>query len=171
MVIECLFDALDIVLHWHPDDVNSANARTSNSNKSSKFTFKGISSHSAGAPEQGRSALDGVEAMNMMVNMLREHIPQESRIHYVITKGGLAPNVVPDIAEVYYYVRHPKMTEVEKLFKRVVKTAEGAARGTETKMTYEVMHGNFSLLPNDVIQKLMHKNLSFFAGIKYSSDK
>ena len=171
MVREGLFDDVDIVLHWHPDDVNSANARTSNSNKSAKFTFKGISSHAAGAPEQGRSALDGVESMNMMVNMLREHIPQESRIHYVITKGGLAPNVVPDIAEVYYYVRHPKMTEVEKLFKRVVKTAEGAAIGTDTKMTYEVMHGNFSLLPNDVIQKLMHKNLSSFGGIKYSSDE
>jgi aminobenzoyl-glutamate utilization protein B len=169
MVREGFFDDVDIVLHWHPDDVNSANARTSNSNKSAKFTFKGISSHAAGAPEQGRSALDGVESMNMMVNMLREHIPQESRIHYVITKGGLAPNVVPDIAEVYYYVRHPKMTEVEELFKRVIKTAKGAAIGTDTKMTYEVMHGNFSLLPNNVIQKLMHKNLSSFGGIKYSN--
>ena len=169
MVREGFFDDVDIVLHWHPDDINSANARTSNSNKSAKFTFKGISSHAAGAPEQGRSALDGVESMNMMVNMLREHIPQESRIHYVITKGGLAPNVVPDIAEVYYYVRHPKMTEVEELFKRVIKTAKGAAIGTDTKMTYEVMHGNFSLLPNNVIQKLMHKNLSSFGGIKYSN--
>ena len=168
MVREGLFDDVDIVLHWHPDDVNSANARTSNSNKSAKFTFKGISSHAAGAPEKGRSALDGVESMNMMVNMLREHIPQESRIHYVITKGGLAPNVVPDLAEVYYYVRHPEMRLVEELFNRVVKTAEGAAIGTDTKMTYEVMHGNYSLLPNDVIQKIMHQNLATFGGIKYS---
>ena len=168
MVREGLFDDVDIVLHWHPDDVNSANSRTSNSNKSAKFTFSGISSHAAGAPEQGRSALDGVESMNMMVNMLREHIPQESRIHYVITKGGLAPNVVPDLAEVYYYVRHPEMRMVEELFNRVVKTAEGAAIGTDTKMTYEVMHGNYSLLPNDVIQKIMHKNLTSFGGIKYS---
>ena len=80
MVREGLFDDVDIVLHWHPDDINSANSRTSNSNKSAKFTFSGISSHAAGAPEQGRSALDGVESMNMMVNMLREHVPQESRI-------------------------------------------------------------------------------------------
>ena len=168
MVREGLFNDVDIVLHWHPDDVNSDNSRTSNSNKSAKFTFSGISSHAAGAPEQGRSALDGVESMNMMVNMLREHIPQESRIHYVITKGGLAPNVVPDLAEVYYYVRHPEMRMVEELFHRVVKTAEGAAIGTDTKMTYEVMHGNYSLLPNDVIQKMMHKNLASFGGIKYS---
>ena len=171
MVREGLFDDVDIVLHWHPDDINSANSRTSNSNKSAKFTFNGISSHAAGAPEQGRSALDGVESMNMMVNMLREHVPQESRIHYVITKGGLAPNVVPDLAEVYYYVRHPKMHMVEELFNRVVKTAEGAAIGTDTSMTYEVMHGNYSLLPNDVVQKIMHKNLKNFGGISYSKDE
>ena len=168
MVREGLFNDVDVVLHWHPDDTNSANSRSSNSNKSARFTFKGISSHAAGAPEQGRSALDGVESMNMMVNLLREHIPQESRIHYVITKGGLAPNVVPDLAEVYYYVRHPQMHMVEELFDRVVKTAEGAAIGTDTKMTYEVMHGNYSLLPNEVIQKIMHKNLLKFGGIKYS---
>ena len=169
MVREGLFNDGDIVLHWHPDDANSANSRTSNSNKSAKFTFNGISAHAAGSPEQGRSALDGVEAMNHMVNMMREHIPQESRIHYVITKGGLAPNVVPDLAEVYYYVRHPKMSIVEELFARVVNTASGAAIGTDTKMTYEVMHGNFSLLPNDTLQKIVYGNLESLGGITYDS--
>ena len=76
MVRDGLFKDVDIVLHWHPDDVNGANAMTNNSNKSARFTFKGISAHAAGAPDQGRSALDGVESMNMMVNMMREHIPQ-----------------------------------------------------------------------------------------------
>ena len=171
MVREGLFEDVDIVLHWHPDDSNSANSRTSNSNKSAKFTFSGISAHAAGSPEQGRSALDGVEAMNHMVNMMREHIPQESRIHYVITKGGLAPNVVPDLAEVYYYVRHPKMTVVEDLFLRVVNAANGAAIGTDTKMTYEVMHGNFSLLPNDTLQKIVHRNLESLGGIKYNAQE
>tara|TARA_B100001142_G_scaffold101974_1_gene104128 strand:+ start:4914 stop:6359 length:1446 start_codon:yes stop_codon:yes gene_type:complete len=171
MVREGLFNDVDIVLHWHPDDANSANSRTSNSNKSAKFTFNGISAHAAGSPEQGRSALDGVEAMNHMVNMMREHIPQESRIHYVITKGGLAPNVVPDLAEVYYYVRHPKMSIVEDLFARVVNTASGAAMGTDTKMTYEVMHGNFSLLPNDTLQKVVHGNLKNLGGITYDGNE
>ena len=171
MVREGLFEDVDIVLHWHPDDVNSANSRTSNSNKSGKFRFKGISAHAAGAPELGRSALDGVEAMNHMVNMMREHIPQESRIHYVITKGGLAPNVVPDNAEVYYYIRHPKMAVVDELFQRVVKIAEGAAIGTETEISYEVMHGNYSLLPNDTIQKIVHKNLKELGGIKYTENE
>ena len=165
---EGLFEDVDIVLHWHPDQVNSANSKTSNSNKSGKFTFKGISAHAAGSPELGRSALDGVEAMNMMVNMMREHVPQESRLHYVITKGGLAPNVVPDLAEVYYYVRHPNMQMVDELFQRVVKAANGAAEGTETSMTYEVMHGNYSLLPNDVIQKKMHSNLQMYGGFNYT---
>ena len=168
MAREGLFEDVDIVLHWHPDQVNSANSKTSNSNKSGKFTFKGISAHAAGSPELGRSALDGVEAMNMMVNMMREHVPQESRLHYVITKGGLAPNVVPDLAEVYYYVRHPSMHMVDELFQRVVKAANGAAEGTETSMTYEVMHGNYSLLPNDVIQKKMHSNLQMYGGINYT---
>ena len=171
MVREGLFKDVDIVLHWHPDDSNSANSRTSNANKSAKFTFNGISAHAAGSPEQGRSALDGVEAMNHMVNMMREHIPQESRIHYVITKGGLAPNVVPDIAEVYYYVRHPKMSVVDDLFKRVVSTASGAAIGTDTKMSYEVMHGNYSLLPNDTIQKIVHKNLEEIGGVTYNKEE
>ena len=171
MVREGLFEDVDIVLHWHPDDVNSANSRTSNSNKSGKFRFKGISAHAAGAPELGRSALDGVEAMNHMVNMMREHIPQESRIHYAITKGGLAPNVVPDNAEVYYYIRHPKMAVVDELFQRVVKIAEGAAIGTETEISYEVMHGNYSLLPNDTIQKIVHKNLKELGGIKYTENE
>ena len=109
--------------------------------------------------------------MNMMVNMMREHIPQESRIHYVITKGGLAPNVVPEEAEVYYYVRHPKMAIVEELFNRVVKAANGAALGTETDVSYEVMHGNYSLLPNTTLQKLVHKNLSSHGGIEYSESE
>ena len=164
-----LFNDVDIVLHWHPGSVNHARPRTSNANKSVKFTYKGISAHAASAPHKGRSALDGVEALNMMANLMREHIPQESRMHYVITKGGLAPNVIPEIAEVYYYIRHPNKDTVQELFNRVVKAAEGAAMGTETKMSYEVMHGNYSLMPNDTLQKIMHENLENRGGIEYTS--
>ena len=163
-----LFDHVDIVLHWHPGSVNHARPRTSNANKSVKIKYKGISAHAASAPHKGRSALDGVEALNMMTNLMREHIPQESRMHYVITKGGLAPNVIPEEAEVYYYIRHPDKDVVEELFLRVIKAAEGAAMGTETQMSYEVMHGNYSLMPNDTLQKIMHKNLEDRGGIKYT---
>ena len=168
MVRAGLFDDVNAVLHWHPSSSNGANAESSNSNKSAKFRFSGISAHAAGSPDKGRSALDGVEAMNMMINMMREHIPQESRIHYVITKGGLAPNVVPDVAEVYYYVRHPRRQKVQEIFDWVVKASEGAAMGTDTSVTHEVMHGNYSKLPNDTLQMMMHKNLVKRGGIKYS---
>ena len=168
MVREGLFNDVDVALHWHPGSVNHANPRTSNSNKSAKFTFNGISAHAAGSPDKGRSALDGVESMNMMVNLMREHIPQESRIHYVITKGGLAPNVVPDVAEVYYYIRHPKIQMVNELFGRVVKAAEGAAMGTDTSVSYEVMHGNYSLLPNNAIQRIMFEKLTQRGGVSYN---
>ena len=165
------FDDVDIVLHWHPDDLNKSHFSSSNGNKSARFTFKGISAHAAGAPQNGRSALDGVEAMNMMVNMMREHMDEEARIHYVITKGGLAPNVVPEEAQVYYYVRHPKVNGVVELFERVVKAAEGAARGTETKLEYEVMHGNYPLMPNRVLSEMINTELLKLGGISYNDEE
>ncbi len=97
--------------------------------------------------------------MNMMVNMMREHIPMEARIHYVITDGGKAPNVVPDFAEVYYYARHDKRDVVIKIFDRIAKAAEGAALGTGTTMDYEMIGGTHELLPNLTLQKLMYDNL------------
>jgi len=136
-----LFKDVDVALHWHAGSSNDASADGSLANKSAKFRFRGVSAHAAGAPERGRSALDGVEAMNHMVNMLREHVPDVTRLHYVITSGGSAPNVVPDFAEVFYYVRHPDPADVAKIFDRVVKAAEGAAMGTGTTVDYEVIHG------------------------------
>lgn len=168
MVRAGLFEGTDVVLHWHPSDKNSANAATSLANLSAKFRFHGISAHASGTPERGRSALDGVESMNYMVNMMREHIPSDARIHYIITDGGKAPNVVPDFAEVYYYVRHPNPETVKTLFERVVKCADGAATGTETKMDYEIIGGVYNLLPNITLAKAMHQNLSRVGGVSYS---
>ena len=168
MVREGLFDDVDAVLHWHPGSANDASLRVSLSNKSAKFRFRGKSAHAASAPHRGRSALDGVEAMNYMVNLMREHVPQESRIHYVITSGGDAPNIVPEFAEVYYYIRHPERAMVMELFDRVVAAAEGAAQGTGTEMTYEVIHGLYNLMPNEIIGQLVYENLKEVGGIEYS---
>ena len=162
-----LFDDVDAVLHWHPSNSNGANAASSLANKSAKFRFYGQSSHAAGSPWNGRSALDGVEAMNFMVNMMREHMTAESRTHYVITKGGNAPNVIPDFAEVFYYVRHPDMKLAAENFERVVKCAEGAALGTGTKMDYEIIHGIYNVLPNVTLSEIMHDKLSMIGGVKY----
>ena len=163
-----LFDDLDVALHWHPGDRNDASASAALANKSAKFRFHGVSAHAAGAPEKGRSALDGVEAMNAMVNMMREHIPQQARIHYVITDGGKAPNVVPDFAEVYYYARHNSRDMVIDIFDRIVKAAEGAALGTGTQMYYEMIGGTYELLPNVRLQQIVHKNLEAIGGVTYS---
>lgn len=171
MVREGLFDDVDIALHWHPGAQNAASAGAALANKSAKFRFHGVSAHAAGSPEKGRSALDGVEAMDMMVNMMREHIPQEARIHYVITDGGKAPNVVPDFAEVYYYARHNNRNVVIDIFDRIVKAAEGAALGTGTTMEYEMIGGTHELLPNLTLQKVMHDNLSEVGGIEYTAEE
>ncbi|VXB04828.1 p-aminobenzoyl-glutamate hydrolase subunit B [Maribacter litoralis] len=171
MVREGLFNDVDIAIHWHPGSQNAASAGAALANKSAKFRFHGISAHAAGSPEKGRSALDGVEAMNLMINMMREHIPQEARIHYVITAGGKAPNVVPDFAEVYYYARHNRRDVVIDIFDRMVKAAEGAALGTGTTMDYEMIGGTHELLPNLTLQKLMHDNLSEVGGIEYTDEE
>ncbi|WP_419935821.1 M20 family metallopeptidase [Candidatus Palauibacter sp.] len=168
MVRDGLFDDVDVALHWHPGSRNSAQAGRSLANKSAKFRFRGYSAHAAGAPERGRSALDGVEAMNHMVNLMREHVPQETRIHYAITHGGFAPNVVPDFAEVYYYVRHPYAPTVLELFERVARAAEGAAMGTGTEMEYEVIHGLYDLVPNVALGQVMDANLRKVGGVEYT---
>lgn len=168
MVREGLFKDVDAVLHWHPGPVNAASPGTSLANKTGKFRFTGVAAHAAASPERGRSALDAVEAMDMMVNMMREHVTEETRIHYVITRGGEAPNVVPAFAEVYYYVRHPKREEVKDVWERIVKAAEGAALGTETKMSYEVTGGVYNMLPNETLSKLMDANLRTVGGYTYN---
>ncbi len=171
MVREGLFDDVDVALHWHPGAQNAASAGAALANKSAKFRFYGVSAHAAAAPDKGRSALDGVEAMNNMVNMMREHVPEKARIHYVITQGGKAPNVVPDFAEVYYYARHEKRDVVIDIFDRMVKAAEGAALGTGTTMDYEMIGGTHELLPNLTLQKLMHDNLTKVGGVTYTPEE
>jgi aminobenzoyl-glutamate utilization protein B len=171
MVRAGLFNNVDAVIHWHPDDVNGVTTTSALANKSAKFRFYGISAHASAAPEQGRSALDAVEAMDNMVNMMREHIPQETRIHYIITNGGKAPNVVPDFAEVYYYVRHPKRGDVVDIFDRVVKAAEGAALGTGTKFQYEIIGGTHDLLINKTLNEVMQSNLEKVGGITYTKEE
>ena len=171
MVRAGLFNGVDAVIHWHPGNVNEVTLRSALANKSAKFRFYGISAHAAASPEQGRSALDAVEAMDNMVNMMREHIPQETRIHYIITNGGKAPNVVPDFAEVYYYVRHPKRDQAVSIFDRVVKAAEGAAVGTGTTMKYEIIGGTHDLLLNRTLAETMQANLEKVGGVTYSDQE
>jgi aminobenzoyl-glutamate utilization protein B len=171
MVRAGLFDDVDAAIHWHPSDRNTAAAETTLANRSAKFRFYGVSAHAAGAPEKARSALDGVEAFNFMSNMMREHVPQETRIHYVITKGGNAPNVVPDFAEVFYYLRHPDASQVRILWERLEEAALGAAQGTGTKVEWEIIHGNHPLLLNETLSLMMDTKLRAVGGITYNAEE
>jgi len=171
MVRAGLFNDVDAVLSWHASDANTANPGTNLATISGKFRFRGRSAHAAAAPERGRSALDGVEAMNDMVNMLREHTTEPTRIHYVITDGGSAPNIVPKTAEVYYIVRHADVDEVRSVWARVVRVAQGAAMGTETEMDYEIIGGTYPRLPNETLASALHANLENVGGVNYSAEE
>jgi aminobenzoyl-glutamate utilization protein B len=171
MVRAGLFSDVDAVVTWHPGDRNEASPSTNLANITGKFRFHGVAAHAASAPHRGRSALDAVEAMDYMVNMLREHVPQETRIHYIITRGGSAPNVVPDFAEAYYYARQPDMRILDGVWDRIVDAGKGAALGTGTKMEFEITGAVWNVLPNEYLSGLMHKNLERVGGLSYTVEE
>ena len=159
---------VDAVVTWHPSDQNDIAASSTTANVSGKFRFHGISAHAAAAPQQGRSALDAVEIMDVMTNFMREHVPQETRIHYVITNGGKAPNVVPDFAEVYYTVRHNDMRVVNDVWDRVVNAAKGAALGTGTTFDVEIVNSVYNRLVNETLSKVGQRALERVGGYSYT---
>lgn len=166
-----LFRDVDVAVTWHPGDVNQVSRSTSLANISAKFRFRGRSAHAAAAPEQGRSALDGVEAMNTMVNLMREHVPAETRIHYIITSGGKAPNVVPDYSEVYYYARHSDMRVLDGIWERILNASKGAALGTGTQVEVEIINAVYNILPNDALADVMQRALDRVGGIRYTAEE
>ena len=171
MVKAGLFDDLDAVVSWHPADRNGVSPVSNLANISAKFRFHGLSAHAAAAPDKARSALDAVEAMDNMVNMMREHVPQETRIHYIITDGGKAPNVVPDFAEVYYVARQPDMRVLDGIWERIVNAAKGAALGTGTTMDMEIIGAVYNVLPNDYLASIQRKNLQRVGGVTYTPEE
>ena len=171
MVRAGLFDDCDAVLHWHPGDRNSAGDPTNLARIAAKFRFYGRSAHAAGAPEQGRSALDAVELMNFAAELLREHTPDYTRIHHIITSGGSAPNVVPDFAEVYYYVRHPDATVVKSLYRRLLLCAQAGALATETRLEVEYLGGTHNIMPSDTLSTVTLKNLKEQADMRYTEEE
>src|SRR4029079_17585429 len=171
MVKAGLFSDVDVAVSWHPADRNSASPTSSTANITGKFRFRGVAAHAAAAPDRGRSALDAVEAMDYMVNMMREHVPQDTRIHYIITRGGAAPNIVPDFAEAYYYARQPNMKILDVIWERMVDAAKGAALGTGTKMEIEITGAVYNVLPSDYLAGVMHANLERVGGFRYTPEE
>jgi aminobenzoyl-glutamate utilization protein B len=166
-----LFDGVEAVLSHHPGSMNVAGLASSNAVNNVKFHFHGKTSHAAGSPEQGRSALDAVELMNIGVNFLREHVVEKARIHYVIEAGGGQPNVVPDYARSWYYVRAPERDQLEPIYNRILKIAEGAAMMTETNLEVEFLGGCYNKLPNRALSELVTANMREIGVPRYIGEE
>ena len=154
-----VFAGLDAALCWHPADINTVAAYGTNASVEMVFRFKGTPAHAAQVPHLGRSALDALTLMNLGIEFLREHMPQSSRVHYIVTSGGERPNIVPKSAEGRFQVRSPRMREVLPLIRRVIDVAKGAGLMTGTEVEWEVLHGCYDVLPNSVISDVLYDNL------------
>lgn len=172
MARDGLWKALDAALTWHPADVNEVVTGTNNSCIQVLYQFKGVASHAAGDPENGRSALDAVELMNIGVQFLREHMPDKCRVHYAITdSGGVSPNVVQPEASVLYMVRSNRVAESVALQKRVDQIAQGAALMTETSFERVFIDGLAELVPNFELEKLLYNNFAQVGMPDYTEDE
>jgi aminobenzoyl-glutamate utilization protein B len=148
-----IFQDVDVVLTWHPSDANGASEMSTLAIIAAKFKFHGKPSHAAAAPELGRSALDGLMVMTTAIEFLREHVPESTRIHYIITNGGAAPNIVPEFAELYLYARNPSMPVLDGIWDRIVKCAQAGALATETTVDMELIDSAYNMLPNDAARR------------------
>ena len=171
MVREGLFDDVDCAIAYHPANRNDVLRISQSSKIGIIFTFEGKTAHAGETPYEGRSALDAVEVFNYMMNINREHIHPDCRVHYIITNGGEAPNIVPDRAQVYYYLRHPKPAVVKDLLKRTLAAAEGAAMGTGTVVKHSFVSGTYSILCNGNLARMAHHNLEKVGGVKLSDEE
>jgi aminobenzoyl-glutamate utilization protein B len=163
-----LFRDVDVMLEWHPSNENSVSSGGLLALNSARFLFHGVASHAALAPDRGRSALDAVMLMGNGIEFLREHIPSNTRIHYTISNGGAAPNIVPDTAELYLYARNPSLTVLNDVWDRILKISEGAVLMTGTTIELRELSGVANKLPNDVLAVVAQKNLEEVGGFRYT---
>ena len=171
MARDGLFSDLDVCLDWHPDVKNAANTQSSQAMVDFIVEFKGKAAHAAADPWNGRSAVDGLEAFTDGVNMLREHVRPSVRMHYAIVAGGDVPNVVPEYAKVWMWVRDSKRKGVDDVFARVKDIAKGAGMvaGVESKVT--VQTGDYELLANRTGAAALQKNLEILGPIVYTPEE
>lgn len=165
MVREGLFKDVDCAISYHPSRRNQILRNTQSAKIGVLFDFEGRTSHAGATPYDGRSALDGVEALNLMMNINREHFHPDSRIHYIITNGGEAPNIVPHKAQVYYYLRHPNPEVLKDIFQRTIAAAKGAAMGTGTTVKYSFVSGTYPILCNTHLARMAQRNLEKVGGV------
>ncbi|MBR0399427.1 MAG: amidohydrolase [Mogibacterium sp.] len=172
MAREHMWEQLDAAITWHPGDTNEVSTGTCNSCTQVLYKFKGVAAHAAGDPENGRSALDAVELMNIGVNYLREHMKSDCRVHYaMVDGGGLSPNVVQPHASVLYMVRAVKVKDTLELQDRVDKCAEGAALMTGTSFERIFVDGTANTVPNTTLEELVYDNMSSIPLPEYTEEE
>ena len=171
MIRAGLFKDVDTVLSWHPADQNGASLKSSLAMISAKFRFYGKAAHASAAPDAGRSALDGLMIMANSLEFLREHVPDSTRIHYIVTNGGSAPNIVPDYSEMFLYARHPSMPTLDGIWERVIKCAQAGALASETRMEMELINSSYNTLPNDALAALVDRNMRLVGGVTYTREE
>lgn len=170
MARDGVFDGTDVCLTWHPGGLNRVWAGSSLANNAVNITFRGRTAHAAAAPHQGRSALDAVQLMNLGVEFLREHVPDEARVHYAITDGGGQPNVVPDVARVWYLIRAPEREQVDELHERVLDCANGAAIMTGTSYEVELLKAIWNVLPNGPLEEVLEESMGAVGPPRFSPE-
>jgi len=170
MIREGLFDDVDIAMTWHPGNFNMLNLMTSLAINSVVFKFHGRTAHAAGDPQNGRSALDAVELMNIGANFMREHMISDARLHYVITHGGDVPNVVPAEAEVHYFVRAPERHQVEELYARLINIGKGATLMTETTMEIDFLSGMYNTRYTKVVSDVISNSMKKVGSPRFNKD-
>ncbi len=166
-----VFNDLDAAFNFHPGNFNTACKGSCVGVNAIKFRFHGRAAHAGDSPHEGRSALDAVELMNVGVNYLREHVKDNVRMHYIITYGGEAPNIVPDEAEVYYYIRAAKPDYLQEVADRVRNVAKGATLMTDTTVN-EIFESAFSnMLSNHYLADQQYKAMKMIGPIEFSDEE
>lgn len=171
MARDGVFDGLSCCIQWHPSSVNGVSLGSSNALNQFEVEFFGKTAHAAGDPWHARSALDAIELTNIGLNYLREHLKPTARIHYVILDGGDAPNVVPDYARAWYYVRDINRESAEKDYERVLKIIEGAAKMTETIYKIRFISGVHEMLSNRPGNEIVYSNLLLVGPPQFTEEE
>jgi aminobenzoyl-glutamate utilization protein B len=168
MVRDGAFDDVDAAVTWHPGGMTRVDDPLSLANTRMDFHFAGRAAHAAAQPHLGRSALDAVELMSVGVNYLREHMPQDARIHYAyLDAGGKAPNVVQSRAAVRYSIRALHLHEMLALVERVKKVAEGAALMTQTQVSFKMFAAVSNHFENLTMDRVMQEALDELGGVPF----
>jgi aminobenzoyl-glutamate utilization protein B len=166
-----LFNDLDVCLDWHPDYENKANMQSSQAVTDYAISFKGKSAHAAADPWNGRSALDAAELFTTGINFMREHVKPSVRMHYVYTKAGNVPNVIPSEAAVWLWIRDSKRSGVAEVSERMKDIAKGAALMAGVDYEIKLNSGLYEILINETGAKALQNNMNLVGPITYTKDE